>query len=98
MALEPGDGQFPHIEMERQPDEPERRKRKPFFPPVPSPIDRRVHAITLANETTSAVGEAAQQRESLGIDPSRLVVLEFNTINYDTHDDLDRNRVVQGKS
>src|ERR1039458_7046300 len=88
MALEPGDGQFPHIEMERQPDEPERRKRKPFFPPVPSPIDRRVHAITLANETTSAVGEAAQQRESLGIDPSRLVVLEFNTINYDTHDDF----------
>lgn len=88
MALLPGDGEFPHIEIERQPDEPERRRRRPFFPPVPTPPDRGEHAATLTDQTTEAVRETAQRRESVGIDPNRLVVLEFNTVNYDTRDDF----------
>ncbi|MGD0499076.1 MAG: S8 family peptidase [Bryobacteraceae bacterium] len=88
MALRPRDGEFPHIEIERQADEPERRRKKPFFPPVPAPPDRRGHATTLQDQTARAVQETVQHRESLGIDPNRLVVLEFGTVNYDSHDDF----------
>jgi len=88
MALQPGDGEFPHIEIERQTDEPERRKRKPYFAPVPQPADRPGHAAVLSDQTARAVLETVQGRESLGVDPSRLVVLEFDTLNYDTHDDF----------
>jgi len=86
MALEPGEGEFQHIEIERQPEEPERRKRKPFFRPVVPPPDRREHGNTLANAMIASVEETSRQRQSLGIDPNRLVVLEFNTVNYDTRD------------
>jgi hypothetical protein len=88
MALRPDDGEFPHIEIERQPDEPEGRRRKPFFPPIPTPPDRGEHATILTDQTTSAVQETVQRRESVGIDPNRLVVLEFNSVNYDTRDDF----------
>lgn len=88
MALRPGDGEFPHIEIERQPDEPARRRRRPFFPPVSAPADRGQHAVTLATQTTGAVQETADRRASSGIDPIRLVVLEFSTVNYDSHDDF----------
>ena len=89
MALQPGDGEFPHIEIERQPDEPERRRRrKRFFSPVPTPPDRGEHAALLTDQTTRAVQETVQRRESVGIDPNRLVVLEFNTVNYDTREDF----------
>src|SRR5579862_9289421 len=88
MPIRPHDGEFPHIEIERHPDAPERR-RKQFFPTrVPPPNDRGKHAVNLTDQTTSAIDETVQHRGSLGIDPSRLVVLEFTTLNYDTHDDF----------
>ena len=88
MPLRPGDAEFPHIEIGRHPEQPERRKRRPFFAPVAPPANRGEHATSLTDQTTAAIEEALQHRNSLGIDPSRLVVLEFNTVNYDTRDDF----------
>ena len=88
MPFRPGDGEFPHIEIGRHPDQPERRRRRPFFAPVPPPANRGEHATALTDQTSTAIEEAIQHRTSLGIDPRRLLVLEFNTVNYDTHEDF----------
>ena len=88
MALRPGDGQYTHIQIERQPEERERRKRQPFFPRVPVPPDRRGHATELAKQAGDPIEKTVRQRQALGVDPNRLLVLEFNTVNYDTHNDF----------
>jgi hypothetical protein len=43
----------------------------------------------MATETGNAEAQIAESRQAVGIDPSRLLVLEFNSITLDLHDGLE---------
>lgn len=68
-----------HIAFEREPDlNPERRRRNP--PPRPPRVAGRAeHGGRLARDLSSASGAVAAARQEAGLDPSRLLVLEFST-------------------
>ena len=87
MPLQPGDGQLPHLDFGREPDrEPERRRRRGFGSAPPAPADRRQRGEVLVEETNEALSVTQQIREAAGIDPARLLVLEFESINFDVRD------------
>lgn len=84
--FEPGIGQLRHLEYGREPDrEPRRRKPGSKFPreKPPVPNSRAEHGQAISHVIGSAVDASASARESVGIDPFRLLVLEFRSVNLD---------------
>ena len=93
MPLERGDSQFSHIRFERIPDfQPNRRTRSGYGRRPPAPESRSAHAQEVSTGFSAATQQVASTRTRLGIDPSQLFVLEFNTINLDLRDAIERYR------
>jgi len=68
-----------HIAIEREPDiEAERSRRKPP-PPPPRVVGRSSHGRRIASEVTSVADSVTGNRQQAGVDPSRLLVLEFGS-------------------
>lgn len=68
-----------HIAFEREPEvEPERRRWGPP-PRPPKRCDRRQHALGISTGINSASGAIDRNRTQAGVDPSRLIVLEFDS-------------------
>jgi hypothetical protein len=91
MPIEPGSGQFEHLRFERITDiEPNRRTRSfnPRRPPTPS--DRLAHAQQVDMGFAQATAQAASTRKQIGLDPGSLFVLEFDSINLDLRDAIER--------
>ena len=84
-TLQPGSGQYLHIEfvrdVKRQPERRTRRGYSGLKPPVPD--DRDQHAQEISQEITQAVQQISQARQGWGIEPSKLFVLEFSSVNLD---------------
>jgi Subtilase family len=78
---------YKHIAVIREPDrEPERRKRPAIgLPKPPVPEDRRQHGIGLERNTIDSIEQVSKIRKEQGIDPSKFLVLEFDSINFDLH-------------
>src|SRR3990172_6160738 len=81
---------LPHIEIQREPDQRQIRPRsfRPGRPPERA--DRQEHGERLKQQTLAAVEELAKVRASLGIDPVRLLVLRFETLDAYQRETLDR--------
>lgn len=89
-SLPRGENEHPHIEFLREPEREPGRRRRPARPPRPSaPDDRAQHGKRGAAETVQAVQQASELRRKQGIDPSQLLVLEFNSINADLREALE---------
>ncbi len=69
-----------HIGIEREPDvETERRRKK--APPLPPRIVGRIqHGTEVADIISSIARAATTARENAGVDPSRLIVVEFTSL------------------
>src|SRR5690242_10721903 len=78
------DSQYVHINFVREVDrEPGRRTKRGGGPRPPTPVSRSEHGEAVASEIRIAI-EATQTHRSLaGISPDNLVVLEFNSTNFD---------------
>lgn len=81
---------LPHVEIAREPDwAPHRRTRPPHRRPPEEPGDRVAHADGVAHDAGEARKQAATSREAFGIDPSRLLVLQFQSLDWDLLDVLE---------
>jgi hypothetical protein len=83
---QPGSGQYIHITFTREPKyQPDRRRPDSKFPrpKPPVPEERHQHANQVSQDINQAVQQISQSRNSSGIDPSQLFVLEFSSINFD---------------
>ena len=82
--LDRGDDQYLHLQVVREPEHaPERRRRPGRVPGPPVPDNRAHHGRRVSELTTEAVQRAAEARRAQRIDPTNLLVLEFNSINFD---------------
>ena len=80
---------LPHVEIAREPDwSPSRRTRKRYRRLPDQPGNRADHAKSLADEAKVELERAGKAREACGIDPSRLLVLEFQSLDWDLLDEL----------
>ena len=69
----------PHLGLEREPSiEPERRRRS-GRPPKPPERDRSCHAGAIGIKFDATVSAITDTRQRLGIDPNRLLVVEFGS-------------------
>lgn len=67
-----------HIGIAREPDiEPERRRRP--YGPRPPTRDRATHGAAVRRDLVSATSTVETKRQELGIDPERLLVVEFRS-------------------
>ncbi|MCA9167402.1 MAG: S8 family peptidase [Planctomycetales bacterium] len=90
MAIEKQAGDFDHIHFQREPNrEPIRRKRKYFPSSPPRPKSRADHGRAVGKETTGALNSVRKYRESAGVDPNTLLVLEFESKDYSIRDQLE---------
>lgn len=79
MAEEQQFGPQSHIGIEREPDlEPERRRRRAYGNPMPQ-RRRNSHGGTIRREIDSALTSVGSVRQTLGVSPDRLIVVEFNS-------------------
>ncbi|MEQ8538156.1 MAG: S8 family peptidase [Coleofasciculus sp. D1-CHI-01] len=88
-TLQPGSGQYLHIEFVRDVKrQPERRRPNNKFPrpKPPIPEDFHQHAQDVSQDITEAVQQISQVRQGCGIEPSKLFVLEFGSVNLDLRD------------
>lgn len=86
-TLQPGSGQYLHIEFVRDVKrQPERRRGgySGLKPPVPD--EREQHAQEISQQITQEVQQISQARQGWGIEPSKLFVLEFSSVNLDLRD------------
>ncbi|MBD2112551.1 MULTISPECIES: S8 family peptidase [Cyanophyceae] len=91
MPIERGDGQFSHIRFQRVPNFQPDRRRRPFTPRrPPSPSDRTSHAQSVSFGFSQASEQVTETRQRIGIDPNRLFVLEFSSLNLDIRDAIER--------
>jgi len=92
MPIERSEGEFSHIQFERVPDlQPDRRTRSGFNPRrPPTPSDRVTHAQAVNIEFVEANNQVTSTRMRVGIDPTRLFVLEFNSVNLDLRESIER--------
>ncbi|GET43924.1 hypothetical protein [Microseira wollei] len=83
-SFNPEKGQDLHIEFVREPKwQPPRRTRRNsggLRPPIPR---RSLHALGVIEDISQAVEEILEIRKEKGIDPSELLVVEFNSVNSD---------------
>jgi len=90
MAVEKNAGDLDHIEFQREPTrQPEIRRRSPFGQAPPRPTSRPTHAQDVAHQTTDALNLVTASRQASGVDPSMLLVLEFDSITKDLRDQLE---------
>lgn len=88
--LERGENDYLHLQLPRELNaEPERRRRRPPLYRPPTPEDRSEHGSEMAQETNAAITRAVQIRRERGIDSSRLLVLEFDSINMDLRESFE---------
>lgn len=88
--LQRDNNEYVHLEVIREPEfEPERKRQRPHPPQPPVPSDRSQHGKGIAENITQAVQEEMEILNKQGIDPSRLLVLEFNSINIDLRETLE---------
>lgn len=81
---------LPHVEIVREPDwSPPRRTRKRYRRLPDEPMDRVDHAQSIAHEARTELEQAAKARQACGIDPSRLLVLEFQSLDWDLLNELE---------
>lgn len=74
-----------HIGIAREPDiEPERRRR-PYAPPSPT-RDRASHGAAVRKDLVSATSTVGAKRQELGVDPERLLVVEFRSWDANSRD------------
>lgn len=91
MPIERSEGEFSHIQFKRVPDlQLDRRTRRPPPSRVKAPGDRVTHAQAINVGFTQTDEEVAETRRRIGIDPSRLFVLEFNSLNLDLREIIER--------
>lgn len=91
MAVERQTGDLDHIAFQREPDrEPDRRRRKGFGQPPPRPGNRGEHGQQVSSETADAISDVVVHREAVGVDPTTLLVIEFDSINVDLRDYLEQ--------
>jgi hypothetical protein len=85
-------GHRPHIRWRRLNFvEPRGRRENPPRPPSPPlRLQPAQHGAQLQVETDTVVSEAQQQRQALGIDPSRLLLLEMRLLQNAERDHLER--------
>ena len=90
MAVEKNAGDLDHVEFQRElARQPEIRRRRGFGQSPPRPASRVTHGAEVIGETNDAVGEITTSRQAAGVDPSMLLVLEFDSITVDLHDHLE---------
>ncbi len=90
--MKPNPGQYSHIAFIRDVGrQPERRRPNSKFarPKPPTPEDRHKHAQEVSQAITQAIQQISQARRGWGIDPSKLFVLEFTSINLDLREIFD---------
>ena len=88
--LERSENDYLHLELPRELNtEPERRRGRPpqYRPPIPD--NRSEHGSEMAQETGTAIAQAMELRKERGIDSSRLLVLEFDSINMDLRESFE---------
>jgi subtilisin family serine protease len=92
MPIERGEGQFSHLQLERIPDlQLDRQTRRNYVPKrPPAPSDRVVHAQAVNYGFTQVSDQISASRQRIGIDPDRLFVLEFDSINLNLRDSVER--------
>lgn len=91
MPIERGDGQFSHICFQRVPDfQPDRRTRRRPPSLVRPRSDRTAHAQSVSFGFSQTSEQVTETRQRIGIDPSRLFVLEFSSLNLDIRDAIER--------
>ncbi len=85
-------GHYPHIRWRRiNFAEPRGRRENPGRPPGPPLRSRPAqHGAHLQAETDTAVDQAQQQRQALGIDPARLLLLEMRLLQNTERAHLER--------
>jgi hypothetical protein len=86
------DGHQPHIRWRRlNLEEPRGRRERPPRPPGP-PLRPHAaqHGARLEGDTTTAVVDAQRQRQALGIDPAKLLLLEMRLLQNAERDHLER--------
>ncbi|MEZ5402182.1 MAG: S8 family peptidase [Bryobacteraceae bacterium] len=89
MALSRDHDQHPHIPVAREPGiEPERRGRRMVPRPIRRPQDRSRHGSEVQAQLTASLMEIEGGRRAAGIDPSRLMVLEFDSLNFELGEEL----------
>jgi len=89
--FQPNPGQYSHIEFVRDVErQPERRTRRGYGLKPPLPEDHTQHAQEVSQEITQAVQQISQARKGWGIDPSKLFVLEFGSVNLDLRESFER--------
>ena len=75
------DEKYPHIGMGREPDvEPERRRGPPFGKSPPRRPESS-HGTAIQQSVDSAVSAVEAARQTAGISPDRLLVLEFSSLD-----------------
>jgi len=91
MAVEKAAGDLDHVEFQREPyREPERRRRPPYGQAPPRPANRGAHAEAVRTETTDAADVVTTSRQAAGVDPSMLLVLEFDSVTVDLRDHFEQ--------
>jgi hypothetical protein len=84
MALRRNEGQHPHIPFAKEPGiEPQRRGKRKFETRATPPVDRRQHAESINQQLAASVDAIRQTRVIAGIDPARLLVLEFGSLGFE---------------
>ncbi len=68
-----------HIAIAREPDAEAERRRRNAPPPPPRIADRSMHGAQLAEGVFLAESQAVEARRQAGIDPSKLLVVEFTS-------------------
>src|SRR5690606_31598754 len=70
---------FQHTAIEREPDIAGERRRGNPPPPPPRVVGRAGHANQVAGTVQGALSQAQASRTTHGVDPDRLLVLEFRS-------------------
>jgi hypothetical protein len=91
MPIEQRSNQFSHLRFSRVPDSSLSRRTRSFpprRPPIPS--DRVAHAQSIGIGFTKTNEQVSETRRRIGIDPGKLFVLSFDSINIDLRDTIER--------
>ena len=88
--LNPSDGEYPHISLPRVPNIEADRRKRGWGGGSPPSRNTQQHAQELSLKATQALEENTEMRRRYGIDPDGLLVLQFNNINIDPREVIER--------
>lgn len=89
MTGEPTPEPLPHLAIDREPDLAYRRRPPQAFGSSSSRSDRAHHAGDTGRLADQAKSEISATRTQSGIDPSRLLVLEFTTVDRTAREEIE---------